>query len=136
MKQFVALCLASCMLASSFMAPVMAEEGNNALVPYAYHLEEEIPQIYISTEDGIAIDDSSLISPDEFKGMGGVLPAYDYVNAEISVSNCEGYALENVSAKVKVRGNYTLNFGNFYTKVELQPKTNRYKSVNALCLSP
>ena len=106
MRRIMAFCLANCMLASSFAAPAVAQEGN-ALVPYAYVLEEKLAQISISTEDGIAIDDLSLINSEEFKGMGGILPTYDYVNAEVSVSDCEGYDMEAVTAQVKVRGNYT-----------------------------
>lgn len=106
MKHILVLCLAGCMFASSLAAPAAAEEGNG-LVPYAYVLSEELPQIDISTEDGLAIDDLSLINSEEFKGMGGVLPTYNYVNAEVSVSNCEGWELEGVSAQVKVRGNYS-----------------------------
>ena len=69
-----------------------------------------LPRIDIATQDGIAIDDSSLINPDEHKGMNGELPVYNYVASTISLSNCVEGEFENVSGQVKVRGNYTSSY--------------------------
>lgn len=78
---------------------------------YPYSKAEQMASIHINTMDGIAIDDKSLINPNEHKGKDGELPVYDYVGATISVSDCETeYALSNVEGQVKVRGNYTSTY--------------------------
>ncbi|MBR7099576.1 MAG: CotH kinase family protein [Clostridia bacterium] len=71
---------------------------------------EGLPAVYITTEGGLSIDDSSLIIPDEHKGLFGEVPVYDYVNANISVSLNDEMRMENVQAEVKVRGNYTSTY--------------------------
>ncbi len=82
--------------------PTMSEITN-----YDYFDTEEIPRIDIATKDGIAIDDESLI-----KGwkVPDAVYEYDYVESEVSVSNCEGYEMESTAAEVKVRGNYTSTY--------------------------
>ena len=99
-----------------------SSESARVLVPYEFIAEEEVPQIYINTENGIAIDDESLIDPDQRKGIGGMLPAYNYINAEVSVSNCEGYELEAVPAQVKVRGNYTSTYPKKPIRIKFEKK--------------
>ena len=82
------------------------EEDEEDIVLYSY-FTDDLPKIYIKTKDGIAIFDKSLINPDEVKGMDGEIPVYNYVEAQISVTDCEGYEMTDVPAQVKVRGNYT-----------------------------
>lgn len=77
---------------------------------YEYYQTTDIPVIRINTKNSIAIDDKSLINPNEHKGMRGEIPVYNYVDATISVTNCEGYNLSNVVGQVKVRGNYTSTY--------------------------
>lgn len=87
---------------SDTTAPVM-----NAISNYEYFKTTDIPRIDINTENGIALDDDSLIKG--WKVPESVLE-YDYTNADISVSNCEGYELTDVAAKVKIRGNYSSTY--------------------------
>lgn len=89
---------------------VTAWGAEDAITPYAYYAEETLPKIYIDTENDMALDDPSLILPDEHHGLNGHLPVYDYVDAVISVRDCEGFELENVEAQVKIRGNYTSTY--------------------------
>lgn len=85
-------------------------EFNTDIKLYKYYTEE-LPSIYINTEGGIAIDDSSLVDPTQHKGMMNEIPVYNYVKATISVTGAgEGYELNNVSGQVKVRGNYTSTY--------------------------
>ena len=91
------------------LVPAWAEE-EAAITPYAYWATETLPRIYIETENGMALDDPSLVIPDEHKGMAGEIAVYDYVNATITVTDCEGYELDAVAGQVKIRGNYTSNY--------------------------
>lgn len=79
----------------------------NEVTKHEYFKTTEIPRIDIKTDGGLNIDDESLV-----KGwkVQDAVREYDYVGASVSVSNCEGYELTDVSAKVKVRGNYTSNY--------------------------
>ena len=77
---------------------------------YDYYKTNIVPQIYIETKDHIALDDPSLIDPNEKKGMNGSLNAYMYVDSTISVRSCEGYEFENAESQVKIRGNYTSTY--------------------------
>lgn len=95
---------------------------------YSYYKTTSIPRISINTEGGKAIDDRSLINPNEHKGQFNEIPVYDYINATISVSNCEGYELNNVEGKVKVRGNYTST----YPKRPIRIKFNKKQSMCGL----
>ena len=103
MKKIV-IVLLSLILSVSFV-PVKAAEAGISL--YDYYLTADLPQIYIETENSVSPDDASLIDPDRKAGTVSHLPVYNYINAEISVHDCEGYELENVQARVKIRGNYT-----------------------------
>ena len=81
------------------------------LTLYEYNTADEMAEIHIETENHLAIDDKSLIIPDEHKGKDGELAVYDYVKATISVDHCEDqYVLNSASGKVKVRGNYTSSY--------------------------
>lgn len=78
---------------------------------YEYSLADEMAEIHIETKNHIAIDDASLINPDEVKGSNGEVPVYNYVDATITIDHCENeYALDAVPGKVKVRGNYTSTY--------------------------
>ena len=94
--------------------PVYEEKSTtpSTLKLYQYNVNDEMAEIHIETTNHLAIDDSSLIIPGEYKGKAGDnLPVYDYVGATISVNHCEkDYELNNVTGKVKVRGNYTSSY--------------------------
>ena len=90
---------------------------------YKYNQNENMAEIHIETENHLAIDDSSLILPNEHKGRNGELPAYDYVGAKISVDNCEEkYVLDSVDGKVKVRGNYTSSYDKRPIRIKFNKK--------------
>ena len=92
--------------------PIYKSDTPSEMKLYEYNLADEMAEIHIETKDHLAIDDSSLIIPGEYKGKkGDNLPVYDYVGATISVNHCEDkYALNEVPGKVKVRGNYTSSY--------------------------
>ena len=95
----------------------------NNIKLYAYSTADEMAEIHIETENHLAIDDSSLIKADEHKGKNGELAVYDYVNATISVDHCESeYALNNVTGKVKVRGNYTSTYDKKPIRIKFDSK--------------
>lgn len=75
---------------------------------YQYYKTTEVPRIDIATKGGKAIDDQSLIKG--YKGLNHDVPEYDYVDATVTVSNCDGYELNSVAASVKVRGNYSSTY--------------------------
>jgi len=90
---------------------------------YQYFATETLPCIYIETEGGIAIDDASLINPDEKKGMMNEIPVYNYVGASISVTDAgDGYDLSKVAAEVKVRGNYTSTYEKKPIRIKFKKK--------------
>ena len=103
MKRLAAFLLAA-VLVSSFV-PAGAAEPEITL--YEYYAGETLPQICIETENGIALDDASLVDPDRHAGTMSHLPVYNYANAAVTVRGCEGYELDDVPARVKIRGNYT-----------------------------
>ncbi len=91
----------------------------NEIVLHNYFTDETLPVIEITTKDGIALDDPSLIIPDEHKGTNGELPVYDYAKANIKVTSNSGdtetdekYTFETTDNKdkVKIRGNYTSTY--------------------------
>ena len=95
----------------------------NNIMLYEYNVREKMAEIHIETKDHIAIDDSSLINPNEHKGKNGELPVYNYVNATISIDHCEDqYVLNNVSSKVKVRGNYTSSYAKKPIRIKFDKK--------------
>ncbi len=106
MKAWIALALAFAMAASLPVAWGAAEEAASITL-YAYDAAETLPRIYIDTEDGLALDDPSLVIPGVYKGTSSQYPAYDYVNAAVTVTDCEGFELDGTNAQVKIRGNYT-----------------------------
>lgn len=86
-------------------------DGVDTISVKDYPRNQTMAKININTKDGIAIDDPSLINPNEHKGKNGELPVYNYVKANISVSDCIKYEkMDNIPAKVKVRGNYTSSY--------------------------
>jgi len=87
-----------------------ANAAGPAIELYDYYAVETLPKIYIETENGLALDDPSLIKPDEKTGTRGELPVYDYVNAAVTVRDCEGYEFEAAAARVRIRGNYTATY--------------------------
>lgn len=78
---------------------------------YEYFTPNLLPRIDINTENGIALNDPSLVSQTEKRGGGGKLPAYNAANATISVSGAENqYLLTNVTGQVKIRGEYSSTY--------------------------
>ena len=80
-----------------------------AAFPDAYDpapvIREEMAAIYINTPDG----DNSWAT--KFNKNDKVNGKIDYVDATVTVTNCEeGYAMTDIAAEVKVRGNATLNY--------------------------
>ena len=122
MKKLVALLLVPVLI--STLVPAMAAEAEIEL--YDYYAAETLPKIYIETENGIALDDDSLIDPDRRAGTMSHLPVYSYVNAEISVRDCEGYELHDAGAQVKIRGNYT-------SSVPKHPLRIKFDEKQAMC---
>ena len=90
---------------------------------YNYNTADEMAEIHIATANGLAIDDSSLIKPDEHKGKDGEIAVYDYVGATITVDHCEDkYALNAIPGKVKVRGNYTSTYAKKPIRIKFDSK--------------
>ena len=106
MRKYAALALAL-LLAASLTAAWGSAEDMAAITLYPYFASETLPQISIDTENGLALDDPSLVIPGEYKGTSSQYPVYDYVNAAVTVTGCEGFELDRAEAQVKVRGNYT-----------------------------
>ena len=107
MKKWIALLLVLALTAPA--AAAWAEADAPAITPYAYFAVETLPKIQIETEEGMALDDPSLVIPGKYKGFGNI-PEYDYVNAAITVTDCEGYELDHAAGAVKIRGNFTANY--------------------------
>ena len=118
MKRFIAILLLV-LLVFSF-APAWAEEPQIKL--YEYFVSENLPQIYIETENGIALNDGSLADPDRRAGTMSHLPVYNYANALVSVHDCEGYEFENAAAKIRIRGNYTSSAPKYPLRVKFDEK--------------
>lgn len=103
--------------------PVYVSEDANSISLYNYDTSSEMAEIHIDTANALAIDDPSLIDPTEKKGKDGEIPVYNYVNATISVDHCdEKYALNQVSGKVKVRGNYTSTYAKKPIRIKFENK--------------
>ncbi len=103
--------------------PVYVSEDSNSISLYNYDTSSEMAEIHIDTANAKAIDDPSLIDPTERKGKDGEIPVYNYVNATISVDHCdEKYALNQVSGKVKVRGNYTSTYAKKPIRIKFENK--------------
>ena len=112
-------------------------EGTREINLYNYSTADEMAEIHIDTANGLAIDDASLIKPDEHKGKDGEIAVYNYVGATISVDHCEDkYAMNAVPGKVKVRGNYTSTYAKKPIRIKFDSKQkmlglsndNKYKS--------
>ena len=79
----------------------------NEITLYDYFTGTEIPRIDINTENEVALESAEL---GYNKGTNHDVMEYDYVTSTVSVSNCEGYELSDIAAKVKIRGNYTSTY--------------------------
>ena len=103
--------------------PVYVSIPTSNIKLYQYSTAEQMAEIHIETQNHLAIDDKSLIKADEHKGKDGELPVYDYVKATISVNHCEEqYILDNISGKVKVRGNYTSSYDKKPIRIKFDSK--------------
>lgn len=104
--------------------PIFREVVSSAITLHKYFESETMPTINIATEGGIAIDDKSLINPNEHKGMMGEIPVYNYVGATINVSGGEaGTDIVDAAAQVKVRGNYTSTYAKKPIRLKFGSKT-------------
>ncbi len=98
-------------------------QGTKDINLYNYSTTDEMAEIHIATNNGLAIDDPSLIKSDEHKGKDGELPVYNYVGATITVNHCEDeYALNAIPGKVKVRGNYTSSYAKKPIRIKFDSK--------------
>ncbi len=108
----------------SSLVPAFAAETDIQL--YDYYAWETLPKIYIETENGVALNDASLVDPSRRAGTASHLPVYNYVDAAVSVRDCEGYEFEDASAQVKIRGNYT-------SSVPKHPVRIKFSEKHAMC---
>lgn len=77
---------------------------------HEYFTDARVPRITIATENGIALDDKSL-ELGYNKGLSKNIMEYDYAKATVSVSDCDdAFALTDITAKVKIRGNYSSTY--------------------------
>lgn len=118
MRKIISLLLAAVLLAGLFGCaaepePVSEPEPaaeETAIKLYDGFVSETLPKIYIDTRNGILPDDNSLVIQDKGKGTGGTTPVYDFIDCLVTVTDCEGWEMENVLAQVKVRGNFTSTY--------------------------
>ena len=78
-----------------------------------------MPAIYINTTDGSNEWATKYNRNDKLQGK------IDYVDATISTDNCEDeYLISDVTAEVKVRGNYTLDYAKKPIRIKFSKKNN------------
>ena len=118
MKKIIAFLLILILLISLVPAWAAGEE----IELYDYYATETLPQIYIETENGISLDDDSLVDPTRHAGTMSHLPVYNYVGATVSVCSCEGFEFENAPAQVKIRGNYTSSVPKHPVRIKFDEK--------------
>ena len=82
MKKIIAFLLILILLISLVPAWAAGEE----IELYDYYATETLPQIYIETEGGIALNDASLINTEKKTGTRGELNTYNDTNATVSVT--------------------------------------------------
>lgn len=96
---------------SSVISSSVEEDEN--LFSYDYHAPDQLPKISITTSD----------NSNDFATVPNRLNKWDYVNAKISVSNCdEDYQLTDIDAGVKVRGNYTADYSKKPFRIKFNKK--------------
>ncbi len=96
---------------STSLSSSSAEE--ESLFDYEYQAPALLPTISIKTND----------NSNDFATLPNRLEKWDYVDAKVSVSNCdEDYELEDVDAGVKVRGNYTANYSKKPFRIKFKKK--------------
>ena len=89
------------------------------LYSYWPQITETMPAIYINTTDGSNEWATRYNRGDKLAGN------IDYVDATISVNECdEDYEMTDVSAEVKVRGNYTLDYIKKPIRIKFSKKAN------------
>ena len=82
-------------------------------------ITEQMPAIYINTPDGSNEWVTKYNRQDKIDGK------IDYVDATVSTKNCdEGYVMTDVTAEVKVRGNYTLEYPKKPIRIKFSKKNN------------
>ena len=89
------------------------------LYGYWPQITETMPAIYINTTDGSNLWATQYNRNDKLAGR------IDYVDATVSVNECdEDYAMTDVAAEVKVRGNYTLEYAKKPIRIKFSKKAN------------
>ena len=95
------------------------DEANMKRYGYIAAVTNVMPAIYINTSDG---DNSWVTKYGQQDKINGNI---DYVDATISVGNCEEeYEMTDVAAEVKVRGNATLNYEKKPIRIKFSKKNN------------
>lgn len=95
------------------------EEANMKRYGYTAAVTSRMPAIHINTTDG---DNSWVTKYGQADKINGNI---DYVDATISVENCEEqYEMSDVAAEVKVRGNATLNYEKKPIRIKFSKKNN------------
>ena len=95
------------------------EERKSALYGYLPVISNNMPVIHINTEDGSNEWATKYGKSDKTAGN------IDYVDATISVNNCEeDYEMTDVATEVKVRGNATLNYAKKPIRIKFSKKNN------------
>ncbi len=86
---------------------------------YRPQISDEMPVININTADGSSDFVTQYVLDHKLQGL------IDYVDATITVNHCdEQYVIEDAEAKVKVRGNYTLNCVKKPIRIKFSEKRN------------
>ncbi len=82
-------------------------------------ISEVMPAIYINTNDG------SNLWATQYNRNDKLADRIDYVDATVSTGNCDDdYLMSNVTAEVKVRGNYTLDYAKKPIRIKFSKKNN------------
>ena len=89
---------------------------------HQYHTES-LPRVDINTENGIALDDKSL-ELGMNKGMNHEIMEYDYAKCSVTLTDGEKTDLNDVSGKVKIRGNYTSTYPKRPLRIKFDKKQN------------
>ena len=93
--------------------------ANPAAYSYMPIISQQMPAIYINTPDG----DNSWVT--KYNRNDKVNDRIEYVDATVSTGNCDTeYAITDVAAEVKVRGNYTLEYPKKPIRIKFSKKNN------------
>lgn len=79
-------------------------------------LPEEMPEIYLTTDDGSSHFAVAYTREEKLQGM------IDYVDGAVTVAGGEGASLSNAKAQLKARGNWTLNYPKKSIRIKFEKK--------------